>query len=37
MFQTGKPPIDISETVEIVSFIEAANKSGKQGGEKVSL
>jgi len=37
MFQTGKPPIDISETVEIVAFIEAANKSSKQGGEKVSL
>ncbi|MBM3238417.1 gfo/Idh/MocA family oxidoreductase [Candidatus Poribacteria bacterium] len=37
MFKTGKPPVDISETVEIIAFIEAANKSGKQGGEKVSL
>ena len=37
MFQTGKPPIDISETVEIVAFIKAADQSAKQGGEKVSL
>jgi len=37
MFQTGKPPIDISETVEIVAFIEAANKSGEQGAKRVSL
>jgi len=37
MFQTGKPPVDISETVEIVAFIEAANQSAKQGGEKVLL
>jgi len=27
-FKTGKPPIAISETLEIVAFIEAANKSG---------
>jgi hypothetical protein len=37
MFKTGKPPVDIAETVEIIAFIEAANKSGKQGGEKVLL
>ncbi|MBC8230795.1 Gfo/Idh/MocA family oxidoreductase, partial [bacterium] len=37
MFQTGKPPVDILETVEIVAFIEAANQSAKQGGEKVLL
>jgi len=37
MFKTGKPPVDISETVEIIAFIEAANQSAKQGGEKVLL
>ncbi len=28
MFKTGQAPLDISETIEIVAFIEAANKSG---------
>jgi len=37
MFETGKPPIDISETIEIVAFIEAANSSAQQGGKKVEL
>ena len=37
MFKTGKPAVDISETVEIIAFIEAANQSAKQGGEKISL
>lgn len=36
-FATGKPPIDISETIEIVAFIEAANSSAQQGGKKVDL
>lgn len=33
MFQTGKPPIPVSETLEIVGFIEAAYLSAKAGGE----
>ncbi|MFQ6096724.1 MAG: Gfo/Idh/MocA family protein [Armatimonadota bacterium] len=36
-FQTGKSPVDIAETVEIVAFIEAALKSKERGGEKVAL
>lgn len=32
MFKTGKPPVDPSETLEIVAFIEAANKSGANHG-----
>jgi hypothetical protein len=37
MFQTGEPPIDISESLEIVAFIEAALESSKKGGEPVKL
>lgn len=38
-FQTGKPPIDISVSLEIVGFIEAAWKSGMNhgAGEKVAV
>jgi virulence factor len=32
MFKTGKPPLDPSETLEIVAFIEAANRSGANHG-----
>jgi hypothetical protein len=32
MFKTGKSPLDINETLEIVAFIEAANKSGANHG-----
>jgi virulence factor len=32
MFKTGKSPLDINETIEIVAFIEAANKSGANHG-----
>ena len=32
MFATGKPPIDPSVTLEIVAFIEAANRSGANHG-----
>lgn len=31
MFQTGKPPIDISETLELVAFIESAMESVRRG------
>ena len=37
MFETGKPPIDISETVEIVAFIEAVMKSAANDGTKIAL
>jgi predicted dehydrogenase len=36
MFQTGKAPIDIEESLEIMRFIEAANES-RQSGARVSL
>ena len=32
MFKTGKPPLDPSVTLEIVAFIEAANRSGANHG-----
>ncbi|MFM8270710.1 MAG: Gfo/Idh/MocA family protein [Gemmata sp.] len=32
MFKTGKSPLDIAETIEIVAFIEAANRSGANHG-----
>lgn len=32
MFATGKSPLDIRETLEIVAFMEAANKSGTNHG-----
>ena len=32
MFKTGKAPLDINETIELVAFIEAANKSGANHG-----
>ncbi|MCS7253083.1 MAG: Gfo/Idh/MocA family oxidoreductase [Armatimonadetes bacterium] len=32
MFQTGKPPLDIQESLEIVAFIEAAMRSMRCGG-----
>jgi predicted dehydrogenase len=32
MFKMGKAPLDIAETIEIVAFIEAANKSGANHG-----
>jgi hypothetical protein len=32
MFKTGKAPLDIAETIEIVAFIEAANKSSANHG-----
>jgi len=37
MFNTGKAPIEIDETVEIVAFIEAALKSSQNDGQKVAL
>ncbi len=37
MFETGKPPIDIEETIEIVAFIEAVKQSAQNNGQKVAL
>jgi hypothetical protein len=37
MFETGKPPIDPVETLELVAFIEAAHQSAKQGGMRLAL
>ena len=37
MFETGEPPIDIAESVEIVAFIEAARRSGMNSGAKTAL
>ncbi|MEZ8221990.1 Oxidoreductase family, NAD-binding Rossmann fold [Candidatus Fervidibacteria bacterium JGI MDM2 JNZ-1-D12] len=37
MFQTCKPPLDISETLQIVAFIEGARKSAEQDGIPVDL
>ncbi len=37
MFTTKEAPIDIRETLELVAFIEAANKSGAAGGEPVEV
>jgi len=37
MFTTGKAPIDIRETVEIVAFIEAANRSAANHGTGVTI
>ncbi|MCS6864217.1 MAG: Gfo/Idh/MocA family oxidoreductase [Gemmataceae bacterium] len=32
MFQTGQAPLDIAETIEMVAFMQAANKSGANHG-----
>lgn len=37
MFQTRKPPLEISETLQIVAFIEAAKQSAEQHGVPVDL
>ena len=37
MFKTGKSPLDIAETIEIVAFIEAANRSGANHGAGETL
>ncbi|QDV53576.1 family 16 glycoside hydrolase [Gimesia fumaroli] len=36
-FRTGKPPVSEEETLEIYSFMEAADESKRQGGAEVSL
>jgi hypothetical protein len=36
-FRTGKPPVAIEETLEIIAFMEAAEESKRQGGTPVSI
>lgn len=37
MFETGEPPVELQETLEIVAFIEAAMESAKNDGKRVEL
>lgn len=37
MFETGKPPVELQETLEIVAFIEAAMESAANDGKRVDL
>jgi len=37
MFETGKSPVDIKETLEIIAFIEAVMVSSRQNGTPVAL
>jgi len=37
MFQTGQPPVDLQETLELVAFIEAAMESQAKNGAPVKL
>lgn len=36
-FRTGKSPVDIEETLEIIAFLEAASRSRKAGGAETEL
>lgn len=36
-FQTGKPPVSLEETIEILAFMEAADESKRQNGAKISI
>jgi hypothetical protein len=36
-FKTGRPPVTAEETIEVFSFMEAADESKRQGGAPVSL
>jgi hypothetical protein len=36
-FRTGKPPVDVAETLEIYAFMEAADESKRRGGVPVRL
>lgn len=36
-FKTGKPPVTKEETLEIYTFMEAADESKRRGGEPVSM
>jgi hypothetical protein len=36
-FQTGKPPIEPKETVAIFKFMDAAQKSKDNGGQRINI
>jgi predicted dehydrogenase len=36
-FKTGKPPVAMEETIELFTFMEAADESKRQGGKPVSM
>jgi len=36
-FQTGKSPISIAESLEIIAFLEAASQSLANGGKPVNI
>jgi len=36
-FETGLPPVDPEETIELFAFMEAADESKRRGGEPVTL
>ncbi len=36
-FKTGKPPVSMEETLEIYTFMEAADESKRSGGKSVSM
>lgn len=36
-FETGKPPVDPAETIELLAFMEAGEESKKRGGVPVSI
>jgi hypothetical protein len=36
-FQTGKSPVNQQETIELFAFMEAAEESGRRGGEWVAI
>ena len=36
-FRTGKPPVSAAETLEIIAFMEAAERSAATGGAAVPL
>ena len=36
-FQTGKSPIDIEESLEVIAFLEAASQSRANGGKAVNI
>jgi predicted dehydrogenase len=37
LFKTGRSPLDIEETLEVIRFLEAANESREAGGKPVAL
>jgi len=37
LFRTGEPPVSLSETLEMVAFMEAALESSQDGGRAVAL